>query len=459
MIKRMRNRFIRIATLSVAAVMLLLTVILNTANFVSTDADLRDTLNLIYENEGTIPTAAYAQEPDSDPGTAPEEKPADDSANTNEAEPPEAPPGDKDRNGPFTAETPYSTRYFVLRYEDDGTLTLADLDKIAAVSQEDIGAYLTAAVNQGEGYGYYGQYRFFTAHLGENRNMAIFLDSYQAFRSMKTVLVWSLIADAACILLVLLLVILLSRRAIDPMVRSAREKKQFITDASHELKTPITVITTSLKVLEMDVGKQKWIDKALAQAEKLTGLVNSLVTLSRMDEEESPLHMQVFPISETVGETAESFRDFARERGHGLELDIAPGLCYCGDEYAVRQLVSILLDNGIKYALPDTPISLSLAKSRKGVVLCSANRCDTTQPIDTDRLFDRFYQADPSRSSSQGFGIGLSIARSIAEGHKGSISAKLEGDTILFRAELNGVKQQKSVCYNSPKTRHGSPKN
>ena len=93
MIKRMRNRFIRIATLSVAAVMLLLTVILNTANFVSTDADLRDTLNLIYENEGTIPTAAYAQEPDSDPGAAPEKKTGDDTANTNEAAPPEAPCG------------------------------------------------------------------------------------------------------------------------------------------------------------------------------------------------------------------------------------------------------------------------------------------------------------------------------------------------------------------------------
>ena len=235
----------------------------------------------------------------------------------------------------------------------------------------------------------------------------------------------------------LLLVVLLSRRAIDPVVRSAQQQKQFITDASHELKTPITVITTSLKVLEMDVGKRKWIDKALGQTEKLTSLVNSLVSLSRMDEEESPLHMEDFPISGTVAETAESFRDFALTRGHTLELSIAPDLTYRGDEYAVRQLVSILLDNAVKYALPDTPIALSLEKSRRGVVLRTANHCDTSQPIDTTKLFDRFYRADPSRSKSQGFGIGLSLARSITEGHHGAITAKLTGDRITFRAELN----------------------
>ena len=421
MINRLRNRFIRIATLSVAAVMLLLTAILNTANFISTDRDLRNTLTLIYENEGTIPTASHS-------GQTPPEKP-------------DAPPADapamKDRpSGPFTEETPYSTRYFVLRYLDDGTLTMADLDKIAAVTEADTDEYLAAAVSSGAGYGYYGQYRFFVAHTGDDRNMAIFLDSYQAFRSMRLILVWSLIADAACILLVLLLVVLLSRRAIDPVVRSAERQKQFITDASHELKTPITVITTSLKVLEMDVGKQKWIDKALGQTEKLTSLVNSLVTLSRMDEEKSPLRMADFPVSDTVRETAESFRDFAQEKGHDLELSVTPDLTYCGDEYAIRQLVSILLDNAIKYALPGTQVSLSLEKRRRGVALQTTNRCDISQPIDTARLFDRFYRADPSRSTTGGFGIGLSIARSIAEGHRGHISARLDGDQITIRAEL-----------------------
>ena len=421
MIKRLRNRFIRIATLSVMAVMLLLTVILNVANYVSTDADLRSTLALIYENQGTIPVSSGDALPEPDGGDVP----------------PPAPPQDDPgrRDGHFTPETPFSTRYFVLRYEDDGTLVLADLTKIASVTDDDTAEYLAAAMENGEGYGRCGSFRFFVAHTGENQNMAIFLDGYQQFRSLRTVLLWSLAADAGCILLVVLLVVLLSRRAIDPVVRSAQQQKQFITDASHELKTPITVIATSLKVLEMEVGQQKWIDKAQAQTEKLTELVNSLVTLSRMDEEESPLKMEPFPVSEAVGETAESFRDLAQSKDHRLELAVQPGLTYRGDEYAVRQLVSILLDNAVKYAAPASPITLTLEKSRRGVVLRQSNRCTDPGSIDTAKLFDRFYQADPSRGSG-GFGIGLSIARGIAESHHGSIRAGISGDTITFTAEL-----------------------
>ena len=429
MIKKLRSRFIRIAMLSVAAVMLLLTIILNTANYISTDSDLKQTLTLIYENAGTIPhSSAFAPvPPDSADAPAPPE----------DARAPQSPPDDKiaRREGPFTAETPFSTRFFVLRYTDDGTLTQADLKSIASVTEDDTQAYLAAALAHGAGYGYCGSYRFLVAQE-DGENIAIFLDSYHELRSLRIVLVWSLAADATCILLVFLLVLLLSRRAIDPVVRSAEQQKQFITDASHELKTPITVIATSLKVLEMETGKQKWIDKAMAQTEKLTDLVNSLVTLSRMDEEDSPLKMEDFPVSDAVNETAESFRELAESKGHALTLSIAPGLTYHGDEYAVRQLVSILLDNAVKYAAEGSSISLSLEKARRGVVLRTSNGCETQDGLDTGKLFDRFYRADTARSSGNGFGIGLSIARSIAEGHKGGIRASLDGGRIEFTAEL-----------------------
>ena len=429
MIKKLRSRFIRIAMLSVAAVMLLLTIILNTANYISTDSDLKQTLTLIYENAGTIPhSSAFAPVP---PGSADAPAPPED------AQAPQSPPDDKiaRREGPFTAETPFSTRFFVLRYTDDGTLTQADLKSIASVTEDDTQAYLAAALAHGAGYGYCGSYRFLVAQE-DGENIAIFLDSYHELRSLRIVLVWSLAADAACILLVFLLVLLLSRRAIDPVMRSAEQQKQFITDASHELKTPITVIATSLKVLEMETGKQKWIDKAMAQTEKLTDLVNSLVTLSRMDEEDSPLKMEDFPVSDAVNETAESFRELAESKGHALTLSIAPGLTYHGDEYAVRQLVSILLDNAVKYAAEGSSISLSLEKARRGVVLRTSNGCEKQDGLDTGKLFDRFYRADTARSSGNGFGIGLSIARSIAEGHKGGIRASLDGGRIEFTAEL-----------------------
>ena len=159
-----------------------------------------------------------------------------------------------------------------------------------------------------------------------------------------------------------------------------------------------------------------------------------------MDEEDSPLQMQPFPISDTLTETAESFRDFAQAKGHRLEFSIAPELRYTGDEYAIRQLASILLDNAVKYAPEGTPIRFSLEKSKKGVILKTRNAW--TSPLEEKelaRLFDRFYRPDKSRTSSTGgFGIGLSIARSIAEGHRGSIRAAAteDGTGIEFTAEL-----------------------
>lgn len=136
------------------------------------------------------------------------------------------------------------------------------------------------------------------------------------------------------------------------------------------------VIATSLKVLEMEVGEQKWIDKAQTQMEKLKELVNSLVTLSRMDEEGTPLKFADFDISAAVSETADSFNESSEAAGHRLIKEIAPNLYYNGDEYAVHQLVSILLDNAVKYASPDSPITLKLEKDRKGVVIRSSNGCD-----------------------------------------------------------------------------------
>ena len=432
MINKLRSRFIRIATLSVAAVMLLLTLILNAANYISVDGDLRGTLTMICENQGTIP---LPQNPQPDTAQSPPALPDGESALTAESNTAQDKEPPDNHRGRFTAETPYSTRYFVLFYTDGGTLTRADLKNIASVTESDTAEYLAAALKNGEGFGHYGNYRFLVSAAEEGGYMAIFLDSYQSSRTVKTVLVWSLAAVAACTLLVLGLVVLLSRRAIDPVVRSAERQKQFITDASHELKTPITVIATSLRVLEMEVGRQKWIDKARVQTEKLKELVNSLVTLSRMDEENSPLRMEDFRISEAVTETAESFRQVAESDGHALELRVQPELTYRGDQYAVRQLVSILLDNAVKYAATDSSITLTLEKSRRGVTLRVANGCENAESIDTGKLFDRFYRADPARTAG-GFGIGLSIARGIAEGHKGSIAAKTENGVIVFTAEL-----------------------
>lgn len=406
MIERLRRRFIRFATLAATAVLLVLGTILNLANYISVNTELNQMLDAICENQGRAPSA---------------------------------PPGGRpngERGGQFTTETPYTTRYFVLRYTENGELDRADLGNIASVTEEDVETYLQVARQHGVGRGRIKEFKYLVVNTGGDRRMAVFLDCYDKTRSLTGLALLTVAAIAVCVVLVLVVVWLFSRRAVDPVVKSIEQQKQFITDAGHELKTPITVLSTSLKVLEMEVGKQKWIDKARAQTDKLTELVNALVTLSRMDEKQSPLHMSRFAVSETVEETAESFWDFAATRGHELTAEVVPGLEYTGDEYAVRQLVSILLDNAIKYADPDTPIALSLTAAKKGVRLCTVNACAAVEPDKLSRLFDRFYRAESSRTSG-GFGIGLAIARSIAEGHHGSIRAELTADgQVAFIAEL-----------------------
>ena len=408
MINRLRRRFILIAVSSVTLVIVVLSLSVNLINFLSTDSDLTNMLEIIYENQGAVPDFPRGGRPD------------------------------EMRNLPITPETPYSTRYFVLRYDGDGRLRNLDMRHIAAVTEADVDAYLSVAMDRGAGFGYFGSYKYYVVPDGSGESTAIFLECRQALRSVRMFALTSALVVIVCIALVYVLVLFFSKRAIDPVVRSVEKQKQFITDASHELKTPLTVITTSLKVLEMEVGEQKRIDKAQAQAEKMGHLVGDLVTLSRLDEEKPRLQIAGFPISEAVAETAESFRDFAATQGHALALEIPSGLTYRGDEYAVRQLVSILLDNAVKYADEGSGIGLRLERTKRGVTLRVHNACTGMDPSELDRLFDRFYRVEKSRSKETGgFGVGLSIARSIAEAHRGSIRAECpDANTIQFTVLL-----------------------
>lgn len=409
MINRLRRQFIMIAMLSVTLVVLLTAVSINVFNYLSTDKSLSGTLQMIEENQGMIP-----QFPGGKPGKPPRDQ--------------------------FNPETPYSTRYFVLYYSADGTLDRADMRHIAAVTEEDANRFLSVALDRGEGMGYTGDYKYYVTRTGDGRYLAIFLDCQRELHSIRTFALISLLVAAISVALVYVLIWLFSKKAIEPTVKSVEKQKRFITDASHELKTPLTVIATSLKVLEMEVGRQKWIDKAQAQTEHMTRLVNDLVTLARLDEEKPPLRLVRFDISGVVAETAESFRDFASAEGHPLEIDAAPGLSCRGDEYAIRQLVSILLDNAVKYADSGGGIRLRLEASSKGVVLRVSNPCAGLDTTELDKLFDRFYRPDRSRSKQTGgFGVGLSIAQSIVEAHHGSIRAECPEDgTIQFTVVLRG---------------------
>lgn len=416
MINKLRRQFIRIAMLSVTLVLVGLILAVNIINFMSVNGDLNRLLTILSDNGGVLPRA------------------------------PEGKPGDRRKDPHMTAETPFSTRYFVLRYTAAGELLRADLDHIAAVTAGDAQSYADIALRHGIGTGYTGAYIYRVTADGAGGFMAVFLNCQGEVHALRTFAAGSAAAGGGCILLVYVLILFFSQKAITPAVQSIERQKQFITDAGHELKTPLTVISTSQKVLEMEVGQQKWIDKTLAQVDRLRELVDELVTLSRLDEEHPPLKITRFDVSAMVLETAESFVDYAAARGHRLDADIPGDLRLCGDPMAVQRLVSVLLDNAVKYSTEGGSIRLRLEGSKKGVRLTVQNDCQPIEPAQLERLFDRFYRLDKSRTrQTGGFGVGLSIARSIAEAHHGAIRAVCpEARVIQFIAVLNNLKPDKA---------------
>ncbi|MDD3174520.1 MAG: HAMP domain-containing sensor histidine kinase, partial [Herbinix sp.] len=215
-------------------------------------------------------------------------------------------------------------------------------------------------------------------------------------------------------------------------------QKLFITDAGHEIKTPLAIISANADVLELIGGESEWITSIRNQTVRLDKLVKNLLTLSKLEEDNKKVSFTEFDLSETVARTASPFTTVAETKSKKLFMDIAQGKRLVGDESSIEQLVSTLVDNALKYSDEEGTIKITLSSYKKGIKLEVYN---TTEEIDTenlDKLFDRFYRSDSSRSSETGgYGIGLSIAKSIVEAHHGKISVKSEdGRSICFTVLL-----------------------
>ncbi len=198
-----------------------------------------------------------------------------------------------------------------------------------------------------------------------------------------------------------------------------------ITDANHELKTPLTLIQANLDIAESEVGKNEWLEDIREEGEKMTELVNRLVTLARMDEKHTRLETAPFDLSDALADTVAAFSSAAEKREITLTSNIPPLVQYKGNETAFRQLVSILMDNAVKYCDPSGTITATLQEHGDNrPVFNIENSFQAVDSIELSRLFDRFYRADKARTYGSGFGIGLSIAKAIVEQHHGEIQAQ-----------------------------------
>ena len=238
---------------------------------------------------------------------------------------------------------------------------------------------------------------------------------------------------------VLFLLIILSRKIIKPFEENREKQRRFITDAGHELKTPIAIIQSNTEVMEMIDGENKWLTNIKQQTVRMNNLVKGLIELSKMDEQIlSEKEKQKIILSEIVYNSVESFRVPAESKGISLKADIAPNISVMGDLEDIVRLVGILLDNAIKYTDDRKEIAVKLFGKSKKAVLPVENTCKGLVRDSVKKFFDRFYRSDSSRNSSTGgYGIGLSMAQAIVQNHKGKLSVHYTDDErIIFTAEL-----------------------
>ncbi|MDY5482635.1 MAG: HAMP domain-containing sensor histidine kinase [Clostridium sp.] len=334
----------------------------------------------------------------------------------------------------ITEETKFSTRFFTVWLDKEEQVNGVNVDAVFSISEEQAREYAVAAVEKKKERGWISVYRYKRFQTGEE-TAVVFVNGAMHRTMAGRFLLTSFLVLFGSGVIILGLFILLSKRAVKPVAESYEKQKQFITDANHELKTPLTLILSNLEIVEAEIGQNEWLDDIRIEGERMGMLVNQLVTLSRMDEEQSGLAMERFDLSGAVEDTVSEFQPLAEEREKTLTAEIEPSIIYRGEENLIRRLVSILLDNAVKYCDPGGQITLSVSKRRHPVLVVENTYRDVDQ-IALEKLFDRFYRADKARTFDGGFGVGLSIARGIARQHHGDISVYKKNGMIGFRVDL-----------------------
>ena len=405
MIEKLRKRFICIALIALTASMILVTVVINVVNWADVRSELEQTLSILSETGGIPP----------------------------EAEGNGGVPRWADRSR-HQRNMLNESRFFTGILGEDGAVHVLNRTREDSATEEEVTQLITRAAETGSVSGSVGDYFFRAARDARGGTRYVFLNAETKLSSVRRLILFSVIACAAGILLAMIAVIRFSRKAIEPILKNEKQQKQFITDASHELKTPLTVISANMDVLSQDVPDNPWVLSTRKQVANMRRLTDELVYLSRLEENDRPLEMKTFSLRPVLEDVAEPFAAMAEFQGRRMEISAEDGLSLTGDEDAVRRMISTLCDNAVKYSPEEGSIRVEAKADGRHVLLRFSNTVEKALTREQcERLFQRFYRADESRSKEKksGFGIGLSIAAAVAEKHGGTLTAAMDGDTRL----------------------------
>lgn len=402
MIRTLQKKFVITAMTAISVLLLLLLGAINGANIIIVGREIDRTLAMISKNEG-------------DPRNIPEK---------------ENPMlTDRPLTGPKNErDTFLSSTFFLVGFDTDGRIVHVDVDRIASVS-EDEARELAEEIYQGQSWtGRTGRFRYEMREspAGDGRTI-VFLDISTEIVSYVRVLLLSAGIGLCCWGLMLLFVMGLSKRAIRPIAENMERQKQFVTNAGHEIKTPLAIILANTDALELYNGESKWSRNIREQIGRLDGLMKQLLLLARMEEGGGGLSAADFSLSELLAGSVQTFLEPLELRHISLQSDIQPDVMFHADKEQIAQLISILLDNSVKYTEDGGEVLVRLQKKDRSLTLRVENTCESLPDTSPDRLFDRFSRGDAARTQkSGGYGIGLSAAQSIVRANRGSISAEYE---------------------------------
>lgn len=407
MIKVLQKKFVFTAMIAVSILLFILLGIINVVNIVMVRTETDKTLAMISEADGNFD---HIQPP-----------------------PNATPPFDfriepKDERDKFL-----SSNFFIVRLNGNGQIVFTDVSRTSLVDETSAEELALRVLGEGRSAGKAGKYRYqiSSSRMG-NETVIVFLDTSEEILSYVRVLFLSGGIGIVCWILMLFMVMFLSKKAIRPIVENIERQKQFVTNAGHEIKTPLAIILANTEAMELYNGENKWSKNIREQTVRLNGLMKNLLFLAKMDESAAEIIKTEISLSELVSENVRVFAESLNLRSIILQTEIQPNVIIKANKEQMSQLISILLDNASKYTNDSGTVIVSLQKSDKRIKLLIKNSCEKLLDTPPDKMFDRFYRDDKARTQKTGgYGIGLSVARSIVEANKGSITAGYENPNFV----------------------------
>lgn len=412
MIKQLKRRFVTAIMASALALLVVVLAAVNLLVFINTDAKANEMLHVIKDSNGVINYMT-----DSDINIL-------DYFN---------PEGHVENQGIYTV------RFFYVRFAENGEVQAVNTEHLETMSIDTAKELAKKAIESDKDIAYINSSFKYIIDRGEGESSTVyFMNMTNEMNSVSYILKYSFIIGFLVYALLFVIVVLISGRAVQPIVENTVRQKQFITDAGHELKTPIAIISANTEVLEMMNGENEWTTSIKHQTERLSALIKNLLVLSKAEEKFKNETFSEVAVSDIVSATVAAFSAVAYRNGKRLFAEVQPTLTLWGNDKSIAELTNILLDNAVKYAADGSKIELNLYQKGRQIILQTENVLENGVTINTDRLFDRFYRSDKSRSrETGGYGIGLSIAKAIADSHKATLHAESVGNKIKFTVTFN----------------------